>query len=243
MPAGRGGPGNRIPRPVFFQNVSGSRIQAGKSGPCMEKQYKGEYPSENRGSPLKGILQRAGAVCMAIVLACVFAAPAYTEEYTVSTAMGFKKMEHEGEEPYTLIAVGVCGANYDNEWQSNMTPGTGEMHEGFRSAAELVIDRISGYIMTRGIRGRIKLWISGFSRAAACFAPVLLLMNYSAGSHGTRIRAGAGMFLASDALLGLYGAVLAEPAVHAAGILLFYGSLLLFAAADFRKDRADQESR
>lgn len=71
---------------------------------------------------MKGILQRAGAVCMAIVLACVFAAPAYTEEYTVSTAMGFKKMEHEGEEPYTLIAVGVCGANYDNEWQSNMTP-------------------------------------------------------------------------------------------------------------------------
>ncbi len=90
-----------------------------------------------------------------------------TSMYTVSTAMGFKKMEHEGEEPYTLIAVGVCGANYDNEWQSNMTPGTGEMHEGFRSAAELVIDRISGYIMTRGIRGRIKLWISGFSRAAA----------------------------------------------------------------------------
>ena len=54
---------------------------------------------------MKGILQRAGAVCMAIVLACVFAAPAYTEEYTVSTAMGFKKMEHEGEEPYTLFAA------------------------------------------------------------------------------------------------------------------------------------------
>ncbi len=90
-----------------------------------------------------------------------------TTMYTVSTAMAYRAMEHEGEEPFTLIAVGVCGANYKNEWQSNMTPGSGELHEGFESAANLVIDRISGYIMTHGFKGRIKLWISGFSRAAA----------------------------------------------------------------------------
>ena len=90
-----------------------------------------------------------------------------TSIYTISTAMGIRRMEHEGEEPFTLIAVGVCGAGYNNEWQSNITAGKGELHEGFRSASDLVIDRIAGYIATRGIKGRIKIWISGFSRAAA----------------------------------------------------------------------------
>ena len=87
--------------------------------------------------------------------------------FTVSTAMGHREMSHEGQEPFTLIAVGVCGGGYKNEWESNMTAGTGPIHEGFRSAAQLVIDRLAGYIATRGIQGRIKVWISGFSRAAA----------------------------------------------------------------------------
>ena len=90
-----------------------------------------------------------------------------TSIYTISTAIGARRMEHGGEEPFTLIAVGVCGAGYKNEWQSNISAGTSALHEGFRSASDLVIDRIAGYIATRGITGRIKLWISGFSRAAA----------------------------------------------------------------------------
>ncbi len=90
-----------------------------------------------------------------------------TSMYTISMAMGSKAMEREGEAPFTLIAIGVCGGGYKNEWQSNMTPGSGEIHEGFLSASELVIDRLAGYILTNGIQGRIKIWISGFSRAAA----------------------------------------------------------------------------
>ena len=87
--------------------------------------------------------------------------------YTVSTAMGSRKMAAEGQEPFTLIAIGVCGGRYSNEWESNMTPGDGDVHEGFLSAAQLVVDRLSGYIHMEGIRGRIKVWISGYSRAAA----------------------------------------------------------------------------
>lgn len=90
-----------------------------------------------------------------------------TSIYTISTAMGSQVMESEGEEPFTLIAVGVCGGDYKNEWQSNMTAGLEDEHAGFRSASDLVIDRVAGYIATRGIKGRIKIWISGFSRAAA----------------------------------------------------------------------------
>ncbi|MBQ8136605.1 MAG: hypothetical protein IJ174_04150, partial [Clostridia bacterium] len=87
--------------------------------------------------------------------------------FTVSTAMAHGIMTHEGEAPFTLIAIGVCGEGYKNEWESNMTAGTGKIHEGFQSAAQLVIDRLAGYIATRGITGRVKVWISGFSRAAA----------------------------------------------------------------------------
>ena len=90
-----------------------------------------------------------------------------TSIYTISTAIGSRRMEHEGNEPFTLIAVGVCGGNYKNEWQSNFTAGTDDLHEGFSSASDLVTDRIAGYIATRGITGRVKIWISGFSRAAA----------------------------------------------------------------------------
>ena len=90
-----------------------------------------------------------------------------TSIYTISTAIGARRMEHGDEEPFTLIAVSICGGAYKNEWQSNISAGSGEMHEGFRSASDLVIDRIAGYITTRGIKGRIKLWLSGFSRAAA----------------------------------------------------------------------------
>ena len=35
-----------------------------------------------------------------------------TSIYTISTAMGYRTMEHDGEEPFTLIAVGVCGGGY-----------------------------------------------------------------------------------------------------------------------------------
>lgn len=85
----------------------------------------------------------------------------------MSTAIGARVMEAEEQEPFTLIAVGVCGGGYRNEWESNLTPGEGRLHEGFANASQLVVDRLSGYIATRQIRDRIKVWISGFSRAAA----------------------------------------------------------------------------
>ena len=87
--------------------------------------------------------------------------------YTVATVIGRKEMTGEDGQPYTLIAVGVCGGGYANEWLSNFTVGTGERHQGFDSAAHLVENRIFGYIGRANIQGRVKIWISGFSRAAA----------------------------------------------------------------------------
>lgn len=87
--------------------------------------------------------------------------------YTVATAMGSKVVKDENGEPFTLLAVGICGGNYKKEWLSNMTVGTGIRHQGFASAANSVTDRIFGYLGTHHITGRVKIWLVGFSRAAA----------------------------------------------------------------------------
>ena len=97
--------------------------------------------------------------------------------FTISSGMAYRRMEQDGEEPFVLIAVGVCGGKYRNEWQSNMTPGDGEIHKGFQSAAQLVYDRLMGYIAREGFTGRIKVWISGFSRAAAVSNLTAAMLN------------------------------------------------------------------
>ena len=87
--------------------------------------------------------------------------------YTVATAIGRKDMTDSEGNPYTVIAIGVCGGGYKDEWLSNLTVGNENRHKGFNSAAHMVVNRIFGYIGTRNITGRIKIWISGYSRAAA----------------------------------------------------------------------------
>ena len=87
--------------------------------------------------------------------------------YTVATAIGRKTVVDADGENFTLLAVGVCGGNYKKEWLSNVTLGLGERHQGFDSAARAVTDRIFGYLGSNHITGRVKIWIAGFSRAAA----------------------------------------------------------------------------
>ncbi len=86
--------------------------------------------------------------------------------YTVSTVMGHQKIG-EGDEAFELIAVGVCGQGYIDEWESNFTIGNELIHQGFHSSSDLVFDRICGYIAANHLEGPYKVWISGFSRAAA----------------------------------------------------------------------------
>lgn len=68
----------------------------------------------------------------------------------------------------TLIAIGIRGANYEMEWASNFTLGDNEKyHQGFYDASEILLDGLKEYIKSQSIHGRIKLWISGYSRAGA----------------------------------------------------------------------------
>lgn len=93
---------------------------------------------------------------------------------TVATAIGSKQIDD-----FTLIALITCGDGYGKEWGSNLTIGTGERHAGFDRSAQIVEKRLTDYIKDNNITGKTKLWISGFSRAAAIDNLVAADMNES----------------------------------------------------------------
>jgi hypothetical protein len=68
---------------------------------------------------------------------------------------------------YTLIAVAIRGGGYEQEWSGNFNLGERGQHLGFESAKIAVSDFVKSYIVNHKITGDIKLWITGYSRAAA----------------------------------------------------------------------------
>lgn len=81
---------------------------------------------------------------------------------TISTLIAKKEMDG-----FTVVAVAICGGGYTNEWTSNFTIGDEERHVGFNAASQKVQARIRSYLTQQRIDGPVKLWISGYSRAAA----------------------------------------------------------------------------
>ena len=67
----------------------------------------------------------------------------------------------------TILACGVCGGNYSAEWASNLTVGDKDRSEGFNDASKKVQAAIRDYMDRHPADGPVKLWIAGFSRAAA----------------------------------------------------------------------------
>ena len=82
-----------------------------------------------------------------------------------------------------------------------------------------------------------------YAWAAAVYAPVLFLMVYSASAQNNKIRYAAGIFLASDLLLGASSTIWTDPLAHILCMALFSASLMLFARADNRgRKQADASS-
>lgn len=69
-------------------------------------------------------------------------------------------------EDFTLLAIAVRGGNYDGEWASNLTLGPEGNAQGFNEASDKVIEGLTNFISDYNINGHIKIWISGYSRAA-----------------------------------------------------------------------------
>lgn len=87
----------------------------------------------------------------------------YTKPETDSIGFGISS-KHITD--FTVIAIAVRGGNYDGEWASNFTIGETGDAQGFNEASDKVVEEISNYITKFNIEGHIKIWISGYSRAA-----------------------------------------------------------------------------
>lgn len=70
----------------------------------------------------------------------------------------------------TLVAAGIRGANYESEWASNFTLGNGKdikQAQGFYEASTIYLNSLKEYLIKYDIKGPIKLWSVGYSRAGA----------------------------------------------------------------------------
>ena len=86
--------------------------------------------------------------------------------HTIGAVAASKKLIDNGG-TYTLIALGIRGHNYGQEWASNFLVGAEGDHNGFADARDKVLNFLRQYIASQGITGRVKIWTTGFSRAAA----------------------------------------------------------------------------
>lgn len=81
---------------------------------------------------------------------------------TVASAIAHKEVNGT-----TLIAVAVSGNNYQNEWLNNFALDDRVRAEGFNKSAGKILTRIKEYIRENDLTGPLRLWITGYSRAAA----------------------------------------------------------------------------
>lgn len=89
-----------------------------------------------------------------------------------SDSIGAAVAQKQLDDGSTLIALAIRGGGYESEWAGNFTIGESGDHYGFSKAKDQVISFLKSYIAgeldsTEKINGKIKLWITGYSRAAA----------------------------------------------------------------------------
>ncbi len=95
------------------------------------------------------------------------------------------------EEDYTLIALAIRGGGYEAEWASNLTLGRSGEHQGFREASETALTFLDQYLKEHKVTGKVKLWINGYSRAAA-------VTNLTAGALNKGRKLASGELKAED---------------------------------------------
>jgi len=88
-------------------------------------------------------------------------------ENSIGVAVGMKKISYPYRGDFVLLAVAIRGGCYESEWAGNFNVGNGDIHAGFNEAANQVVEYIEQYITQNNINEDIKLWITGYSRAAA----------------------------------------------------------------------------
>lgn len=86
----------------------------------------------------------------------------------ISTAFGCasKKINARGED-YTLIAMAVSGIRAGHEWGGAFIVGEEGPYLAGRYAANRGLEFLKSYIQSKGIKGKVKIWISGYSVAGS----------------------------------------------------------------------------
>lgn len=94
------------------------------------------------------------------------------------------KKIHDDKGEATLVAVSVRGFGYQNEWADNGNIGASGDHTGFTESAKKSLAFLKQYLKNIGADGRVKVWISGYSRGAvvANIASAMLDDGYNLGS-------------------------------------------------------------
>ena len=83
----------------------------------------------------------------------------------------------------TLVAVAVRSGGYGAEWASNLTLGSKGDHFGFNDASNKVYEYLADYVNSRNITGKVKFWITGFSRGGATANLLAAKLDNTIDSH------------------------------------------------------------
>ena len=83
----------------------------------------------------------------------------------------------------TLVAVAVRSGGYGPEWASNLTLGLSGDHAGFDDASNKVYKYLAEYVNSRNITGKVKFWVTGFSRGGATANLLAAKLDNTVDSH------------------------------------------------------------
>ena len=83
----------------------------------------------------------------------------------------------------TLVAVAVRSGGYGAEWASNLTLGSKGDHFGFDDASSKVYKYLADYVNSRNITGKVKFWVTGFSRGGATANLLAAKLDNTIDSH------------------------------------------------------------
>lgn len=130
----------------------------------------------------------------------VYISDSFTKEPTknsIAYIMGAKELSFsdENNKPYILLPIAVRGAGYGSEWTSNVTLGTSGEAQGFSEAAAQVIEGLDEFLGSDNTinvkealaEGRVKFWVTGFSRAAATANITAKRLTDTYGENGNQI--------------------------------------------------------
>lgn len=133
------------------------------SHPKYDSQYTEQLGNNERAENLKNAYEKLG---FSNARYYNYNTPLSDSSDKVAFSFATKEITNETNTD-TLVAVVLRGGGYGAEWGSNFYVGDAGNSTGFYFAARRVLQDLRSYLATADVKGELKLWITGYSRAAA----------------------------------------------------------------------------